>query len=145
MLGKSGVKKILLTVVVLVFVVAGWMFLRNRGEVVVSPSPVISKNLVTYTDEGYSPNTITIKKGETVTWKNKSSMTMWTASGVHPVHTAYTGTNIANCGTPASLNQFDACIGVAPGQSWSFKFDLRGTWGYHNHTNASHWGKIVVE
>ena len=110
-----------------------------------SPSPVISKNLITYTDSGYAPNTITIKKGETVTWKNESKLLMWTASAVHPTHKAYPGTNIANCGTPAGSNQFDACRGVASGQSWSFKFDNVGTWGYHNHLKASDWGKIVVE
>ena len=163
-------KKTLLTVVVLAVVLVSWILLSNKEDVAVntstptvsptptplvspslsplttvSPSPIISKKVVTYTDSGYSPNTITIKKGETVTWKNDSKLLMWTASAVHPTHKAYPGTNIANCGTPAGFNQFDACGGVASGQSWSFKFDNVGTWGYHNHLKASDWGKIIVE
>ena len=163
-------KKTLLTVVVLAVVLVSWILLSNKEDVAVntstptvsptptplvspslsplttvSPSPIISKKVVTYTDSGYSPNTITIKKGETVTWKNDSKLLMWTASAVHPTHKAYPGTNIANCGTPAGSNQFDACGGVASGQSWSFKFDNVGTWGYHNHLKASDLGKILVE
>ncbi len=159
-------KKTLLTIVVLVVVVVGWMLSRNKIDVVVnnptpivsstptplvspestvSPSPVISKNVIIYTDSGYTSSTLKIKKGETVVWKNQSSSGMWTASAVHPTHTVYPGTNLANCGTPAGSNQFDACNGIASGQSWSFKFDNLGTWGYHNHLNSSHTGKVVVE
>lgn len=111
----------------------------------VSPSPVVSSKIVTYADSGYTPNTITIKKGETVVWKNESGASMWTASAVHPTHKAYSGTDIAACGTQTLLPMFDSCAGVASGQSWSFKFDNVGTWGYHNHLNSSHWGKVVVE
>jgi len=155
-------KKILLAVVVLVVVVVGWMFLRNKADVVVNTptptptalptptptplaSPVASKNIITYTDSGYAPNLITIKKGETVTWKNESSNPMWTASAIHPLHRAYPGSDIANCGTPAGSNQFDACSGTASGQSWSFTFNNIGTWGYHNHLNSSKFGKVIVE
>ena len=159
-------KKILLTIIVLAVVLVGWILSRNRRDIVLntptpvasptpdstgSPqaiplvSPVVSKNVVTYTDSGYTSNTITIKKGETVTWKNESSIKMWTASAVHPVHTAYPGTNIAACGTQTLLSMFDACNGVVSGQSWSFKFDFVGTWKYHNHLNPSNLGTIIVE
>lgn len=160
-------KKTLLTVVVLIVVLVGWMFLRNKGSVEVSsPTPTISptekttpvvtnnpsptatpasSNIVIYTDSGYAANTITIKKGETVTWKNNSKFSMWTASAVHPTHKAYPGTNIALCGTNTLVAIFDACKGYDSGDSWSFKFDSVGTWGYHNHSNSSHWGKVVVE
>ena len=158
-------KKTLLIVVVLGVVFVAWMFLRNKESVVVntptptvsptltplvspeltvSPSPVVS-NIVIYNDSGYVPNTITIKKGETVTWKNNSKFLMWTASAVHPTHRAYSGTDIAACGTQTLLPMFDACSGIQSGQSWSFKFDNVGTWGYHNHLNSSKFGKVVVE
>ena len=158
-------KKILSAVVVLAVVVVGWLFLKNKSEVAVPtptpsasptstpsgtpetviPSPIVSSNVITYTDSGYTPNTITIKKGETVTWKNNSKFLMWTASAVHPTHRAYSGTDIAACGTQTLLPMFDACSGIQSGQSWSFKFDNVGMWGYHNHSNSSHWGKVVVE
>src|SRR3989344_3681257 len=104
-------KKILLAVVVLAVVLVGWMFLLNTPtptvsstpmvslEPTASSSPVVSKNVTIYTDSGYTPNTITIKKGETVVWKNESSNSMWTASAMHPLHRVYPVTDISVCGT----------------------------------------------
>ncbi len=147
-------KKILLTIVILVFAAAGWIFLRNKGEVatasptpalLVSPestassSPVSSNGIITYTDSGYSPSTITIKKGGTVTWKNKSSGGMWTASNPHPIHTGYPKSG--GCINSA----FDECKSGPSGAEWSFTFTYTGTWGYHNHLNPAHTGQIIVE
>ncbi len=155
--------KILIIFVILAVVIIGWVFLRNKENVVmetptpvvlpdlsiypestVIPTLVVSKNIITYTDSGYTPNTITIKKGETVTWKNESSVSMWIASAVHPTHKVYPSTDAAACGTQTLLPMFDACAGVVAGQSWSFQFNYVGTWGFHNHARSSHTGKIVV-
>lgn len=96
-------------------------------------------NVVTYTDVGYSPTPLTIKVGETVTFKNESSRTMWTASALHPTHREYPTTG----GCLGST--FDACMGVQPGDSWSFTFDVAGSWRYHDHLNPSSFGAIIVE
>jgi len=72
-----------------------------------------------------------IKKGDTVTFVNKSSIGMWVASGPHPTHTNY----------PA----FDEKATVSNGGSWSFTFDLVGSWGYHNHKNSAAFGKVIIE
>ena len=153
-------KKILLISGIVVVVVVGWMFLKNKKtdvvvsptltplvspELTLSPPPAVSRNVITYTDSGYTPSTITIKKGETVTWKNQSSISMWTSSAVHPTHKAYPGSEIGMCGTNTLVAIFDACKGYGPGESWSFKFDSIGTWKYHNHLNSSKFGKIIVE
>ncbi len=94
---------------------------------------------VTYTDTGFSPANLKIKKGENVTFKNKSSQSMWPASGAHPTHLIYPTTG----GCIGST--FDACKGVQPGDSWSFKFDILGSWKYHSHLNPSDFGTITVE
>jgi plastocyanin len=86
---------------------------------------------VTYIDTGFSPKTVTIKKGGTVTFVNQSSGGMWVASNPHPTHTDY----------PA----FDEKATVTKGGSWSFTFDRVGSWGYHNHQNSSNTGTVVVE
>lgn len=150
-------KKILLTVSVLVVAVIGWIFFKKGGDIAVtptlsvpvestiSPSLVVLPNLVIYSDTGYTPKNLTIKKGEMVTWKNESKLSMWTASAMHPTHKIYPGTDIVNCGTSAGSGQFDACETLANGESWSFKFDNVGTWNYHNHSNSSHFGTVVVE
>ena len=106
-----------------------------------SKSPAAQKDIktVTYTNNGFSPATITIKAGGTITFKNTSSRNMWPASGKHPTHTDYPTTG----GCIGST--FDACKAIAPGGEWSFVFDIKGTWGYHDHVNPSSFGKIIVE
>ncbi len=104
-----------------------------------SQAPAVKENVVTYTSSGYSPSTLTIKKDETVTFKNQSSQSMWTASAVHPTHRAYPESG----GCLGST--FDACAGVQPGGEWLFKFDISGTWKYHNHLNPGDTGTIVVK
>lgn len=104
-----------------------------------------SSPTVIYSDGGYAPGELKIKKGETVTFKNESSQPMWTASAIHPSHQVYPGSGIQKCGTPEQSRIFDACQGVAPGGTWVFQFNEAGSWGYHNHLRPSHWGKVIVE
>lgn len=154
--------KIITTVIIAIIIIAGAYYLlrsqktgapsptrvpqttsQGQGTAVQSPSGTTSEpveqNIVTYTDTGYSPSSIKIKVGTTVTFKNESTQAMWTASAMHPTHTVYPTTG----GCIGST--FDACKGIQPGESWSFKFDIAGSWKYHNHLNPSHFGTVVVE
>lgn len=108
------------------------------GETGALETIVGSESIITYTDNGYSPADINIKAGETVTFKNKSSKNMWPASAKHPTHEIYPTTG----GCLGST--FDACKAVPPGQSWSFKFDIKGTWKYHDHLSPTYFGSILV-
>lgn len=101
--------------------------------------PVISERVVTYAAAGFSPNTLTIKKGGKVIFKNEGSSPMRPASGIHPTHRLYPTTG----GCIGST--FDACGAISPNQSWSFIFDIPGTWKYHDHLNPSKTGTIIVE
>ncbi len=96
---------------------------------------------VTYSANGYSPSTVTIKKGGTVTWNGPSNM--WVASAPHPAHTGYDGTSRSTHCSPSysGPKPFDECAG---GSTYSFTFDKVGTWPYHDHMNASNFGTIVV-
>jgi plastocyanin len=86
-----------------------------------------------------------IKKGETVTFKNQSSNSMWPASAMHPTHRVYSGTSLDEHCPDTTGTAFDACKGFLPGQSWSFIFNKTGTWKYHDHLNPSATGTVVVE
>lgn len=140
-------KTIIAIVIVAVVVLGGYFFFRGAPQPTPSatqPSaseqvPIAENNAVIYTDAGYSPITLTVKKGETATFKNQSSQSMWTASGIHPTHRLYPTTG----GCIGST--FDACKGVQSGDSWSFKFDIAGTWKYHNHLNPGDTGTIIVQ
>jgi len=108
-----------------------------KTEVKVTPSapaetkPSAKTVAISYTDAGFSPTTVTINKGDSVTFTNNSNSSMWVASGPHPVHTNYP--------------EFDQKTGVTKGQSYTFKFEKAGTWGFHNHQNPSKFGSVIVK
>ena len=141
-------KNLILAAVVAVVVILGWWLLSQRqSEAPAAPQaglPSEAAAVVTYTDAGYAPATLTVRKGVTVTFENKSSGPMWTASGVHPTHKLYPGSGIEKCGTPEAAGIFDACAGIQPGGSWTFTMNEIGTWKYHNHLNISRTGTFVV-
>lgn len=93
-------------------------------------SEAVEAATITYTDDGFSPATITVKSGGSVIVTNESSETVGFKSDPHPVHTENTELNIDD---------------VDAGQSRTFTVTTQGTWGYHNHYNASQAGTIVVE
>lgn len=97
---------------------------------------------VNYTNSGFSPSTITINKGDTVTFTNSSSGNMWVASDEHPTHTAYAGTALSQHCPADSGVAFDQCVA---GATYSFKFDKAGSWTYHNHAASQLGGTVVVQ
>lgn len=109
------------------------------------PPPVLPQSqpkierVISYTDFGFSPSPLTILRGETVIFVNESSRDVWPASAMHPTHAVYPTTG----GCLGST--FDACRSLAPGEEWSFTFEIAGSWGYHNHVNPSHFGRIMVQ
>lgn len=108
-------------------------------DVQVSTAPMSAA--VTYSSNGFSPAEVTIKKGGTVTWTNQGGGNMWVASAMHPTHTTYSGTTLAQHCDDATDTSFDQCKN---GSSYSFTFDKAGTWAYHNHSNSSNFGKVIV-
>lgn len=86
--------------------------------------------LVMYTSSGFSPSIINIEMGDTVRFSNDSSLNMWVASNPHPQHTEF--------------SDFDAGRNYQNGESYSFTFTESGTYEYHNHSNPSMRGTVVV-
>ena len=104
-------------------------------------------NVIEITSSGFTPETLTISKGDTVTFINKDTEEHWPASAIHPTHTVYPGSDIVKCfdGETDKSTLFDSCRGLAPGESWSFIFNEVGSWGYHDHLDVNLRGKIIVE
>lgn len=98
--------------------------------VVSSPGDAMERSTVAYTDGGFAPNTLTVKKGTNVTFTNQSSKGMWVASALHPTHQLLPG--------------FDQLKSVANGGTYEYTFEKVGTWKYHNHVAASDTGTVVV-
>jgi len=112
-----------------------------KAGVDITVSTVPASAAVTYGPDGFSPAEVTIKKGGTVTWTNQGGGNMWVASAMHPSHTTYSGTTLAQHCDDATDVSFDQCKN---GDTYSFTFSKTGTWAYHNHSNASRFGKVIV-
>ena len=145
--------------VVLILVVAVILISRNGGTPPNLPpvSPSLNSNpavvttqpndaaapaqdfVISYDSNGFSPANITVPKNSTVTFKNLGTANFWPASNPHPIHTDYPEKG----GCINSI--FDACKPIPPGSSWSFKFDVPGTWGYHDHMHARFSGTVTVQ
>ena len=140
-------------IIILVVVVGGYIILKDSKPAEAPPSEseaipagasaletiIAPEKIITYTDNGYSQATLKIKAEETVVFKNESSKNMWPASAKHPTHEVYPTTG----GCLGST--FDACKGVPPGESWSFKFDIKGDWKFHDHLTPEYFGSVMVE
>lgn len=86
--------------------------------------------LISYTDNGFEPTTLTVKAGTVVTVENNSSSQLEFASGDHPTHTKEPELNTKTIG---------------PGESTTFTPTKTGTWSFHNHFNSSDTGTLTVE
>lgn len=96
-----------------------------------SSSPKTSAVTITISDTEFSPATVTVKAGTTVTFVNNGQGLHRPASDPHPTHTDLPG--------------FDSKRGLSTGESYSFVFDKVGTWGFHDHLNTSMTGSVVVQ
>lgn len=97
-------------------------------------SPASTENAqeatITYTNDGFSPASLTVKSGTVVTVKNESSRPLQFSSDPHPEHT-----------NNSELNESV----TSPGKSTTFTAKRTGTYGYHNHLDETHTGSLVVE
>lgn len=97
--------------------------------------------LISYTENGYEPSSVTIKKGQTVRFvNNHSSQETWPASAIHPTHGIYPEKSASDC----LGSSFDSCRGLKAGEFWEFTFDEVGAWRFHDHLHASKTGVVNV-
>lgn len=125
-------------ILVVVLLLAGAFLFLSRGKTTIPP--VVSKPVqqtqqqeevkITYSSTGFSPNSVTIKAGTKVTWTNTGGGKLSLNSDPHPTHSNYRPLNLGF---------------ITDGQSKSLVFDTPGTYGYHNHFNASDTGTVIVK
>lgn len=96
-----------------------------------TPSANIKENRVIISASGFTPQTITIKTGSSITWTNTDSVSHTVNSDPHPTHTI-----------SSLLNQAGT---IKAGESKSLTFPTAGTYKYHDHLNPSSSGTVVVE
>lgn len=147
-------KKGLIIAVIAVLVVGGGIYLATRGNDQTvsntasqssttnqssqqsgttpdtSTNPAAEQVTITYSNDGFSPNSVTVKKGGTVTINNTSDHSVQFSSDPHPSHTGN-----------SELNE----TVLAAGKTQSFTVTRTGTFGYHNHLDDTEGGTIIVQ
>jgi plastocyanin len=99
--------------------------------------------MVMYDGTSFSPTSVTIARGGTVTWMDTSG-TMLIASDPQPLNNGYDETTqsqhcVAGYTGPTP---FDACT---PGTQFTFTFDKTGSWSYHDAFNGVVGGTVIVQ
>jgi plastocyanin len=84
---------------------------------------------ITFTNDGFTPETLTVKTGTVVTVKNESSDPVQFSSDNHPTHREDPEINMKT---------------LAPGESGTFTAKTVGKHGFHDHMDDSKTGVLVV-
>lgn len=85
---------------------------------------------VILTIDGFSPQEITLNKGDAIKFTTSLGKPFWPASNLHPTHTIYP--------------EFDPKEPVAANKDWSFVFNKSGEWKFHDHLSPIFKGKVTV-
>ena len=149
----SNNRNLFLIAVLVVVILGGWFIFKNQKSASMqnpAPAPVtntessplpqankegtngatMTQTEVKITPAGFEPATITIKAGDTVTWKNVDAQMHDVSSAPHPTHTTYPPLNLGN---------------ISPTMSKSLAFPTPGTYKYHDHLTPSLRGTVVVQ
>ncbi len=143
-------KKIVIGVIIFIVAIGAGVFLMNQKDENTSSSSLplptsqdtnsASNNdtssdstapaaTITYSDNGFSPATTTVKSGSTITIKNTSSGPLQFDSDPHPEHTEDPELNVGL---------------IEAGSSKQVTVTTTGSHGYHNHLSSGDTGTIVV-
>lgn len=129
---------ILMVVAVAVFL--GYVWLQSSKDGKPAPqtpntadsSATTQQSAIVITKDGFSPATVRVQKGTTVTWTNQDDSPHQVTSDPHPTHEALPG--------------LDSEEALAKGDSFSFTFEQPGTFTYHDHLNPLKLlGTVIVE
>lgn len=128
---KSKTKVILPVIIVIAISLVVLIYLYNSGTLK-SLSPESSANhVIVLGEDGFKPDTITIKKGDSITFKTTGKKFFWPASDIHPTHLIYP--------------EFDPKDPIPANKTWTFKFEKVGTWKFHDHLSPYYTGTITVD
>lgn len=90
-------------------------------------SPV---HIIELEETGFSPQQISINQGDSIEFKTKQGKPFWPASDLHPTHGIYP--------------EFDPQEPIDADKSWTFTFNKKGSWHFHDHLNPFYRGTIIV-
>lgn len=119
----------------LLFALFVFLLFSMAGALVIfsafSAKKIDGEYIIELREDGFHPDTLTIKEGDTVRFTTINGQPFWPASNVHPTHTVYP--------------DFDPRKPIPPDESWSYTFDDAGTYRFHDHIVSTYEGVINVE
>lgn len=130
---------ITVAVIIIVLVVGGALLstnhsksstTANNSQTNSSQNNQTSTPTITYTANGFSPASTTVKSGSMVTFQNNSSTDIQVDSNPHPIHTDDTDLNVGL---------------ISPGQSKTATLTKVGSFGFHNHLDPGQTAKITIQ
>jgi len=102
---------------------------QEPSDTSANSSTLAAESTITYSDSGFSPSSLSVKSGTTVTIRNTSGSSIQFDSDPHPAHTANPELNVGV---------------VVAGESKTFTVTTKGSHAYHDHFDSSQTGTIVV-
>lgn len=120
-----------LTLAALVLLVGGgsvfWLIRDNSDVAEAAPAATVE-----ITADGFSPQTIKVKKGQSVVWVNKDTTPHQVASDPYP--------------SGDVLPELNSGEPLAEGESYSAMLENAGTFTYHDHLDpVGHQATVIVE
>jgi len=88
--------------------------------------------IIRYTNEGFYPFIIEIRRGETVQFQNESARPLWVTTKDHPT------------AKQQNLDELDFDRSLGVGGVYEYTANKVGVWGFYNLNVRSHLGTLVV-
>lgn len=128
-------------ITLMIFQIGGEESISNNDEqIIIFSAPgnsgddltnlTLVNHIISMESSGFNPTSITIRRGDSVTWVNNDTKGHRPASTLHPTHTDLPG--------------FDSLSSVSPGDSYILIFTQVGSWGFHDHLKPGDGGTIHV-
>jgi len=117
---KSLMLKLFFSILIITIIgLAFFLIYQKSSKNIINSSGNGTKQKIILTENGFSPETITIKKGATIEFSTTTGKFFWPASDIHPTHGIYSA--------------FDPKKPISADKTWSFKFEEVGKWRCHDH------------
>ncbi len=118
-------------VVLVCLVGSGVVFgLSQRNKAQKMPQVKLDGKTIVITEDGFTPESITVAVGSTIKFVNSDTYWHWPASDPHPSHTFY--------------SELDPKQPIKPGTTWEVTLTKSGTWGVHDHLAPYIIGAVTV-
>lgn len=108
--------------------------IRNSNAALINDNADKKITNINIIPTGFSPRTVTVSAGDTITWTNNDTRSHYVAPNNHPNHREYSG-----------MWDDDGTGNISVGQTYSVVLGQPGTYNYHDHLNAGLTGTIIVE